>query len=246
MSPNGTGGPGGFENVPLPGMPPTPQPGAGARQPAAGGGVGLPDTGSSGAQLPHLDEGERGSTELRERMFAFVTGRQASGALEGDRRAQLIAAFGASARDPARPDVAAAAKGLKVSPRSVQRWVAGGGMSPRHAATLRTRARQAMTTKRGRAAAARAAGPPRPPPGRNAIQVGGVQGVISGETGNYRARTTQVQITAEDMDLMRQLWVEHGDNGMEAFLHQHFDQHYQAGWHFRSIEEISWGSSTNY
>ena len=70
--------------------------------------------------------------------------------------------------------------------------------------------------------------------------------MISGETGNYRARTTQVQVTAEDMDLMRQLWVEHGDNGMEAFLHQHFDQHYQAGWHFRSIEEIGWGSSTNY
>lgn len=244
MSP--TDGPGGqFPNVPLPGLGPTPTPGTPAQTARSATHIGLPTTSSSGAALPSLLESERASAAWKETAFTFVTGR-AGGSYEGDSRAQLIAAFGASARDASRPDVKAAAKALKVSPRSVQRWVSGGGISSRHAKTLRTRARQAMTTKRGRERAARASGALQPPKGRNALKIGGMQGVTTGDFGNYRPRETKVQVDPADLEHLQQLWIEHGAGGAEAWLHLHYDQHYQAGWHFQTISEISWDNSTNY
>ncbi|MDN5779667.1 MAG: hypothetical protein L0H96_22515 [Humibacillus sp.] len=207
----------------------------------------LPTYGASGSELPTLESSTAHTSSTRETLFGFMTGRQAGGALgDGDRSAQLIAAYGASRRDPDRPDTAAAAKGLGVSTRSVQRWLKGGGISAGHADKLRTVSRQAMTTKRGRERAARLAGAPKLPPGRNAVTVTGEQGVISGDTGNYRTRDSTVQFTNADLQTMQQLWVEHGEDGAAAFLHQHFGQHYVEGWHFRSIDEISWGESSMY
>ncbi len=225
-------------DIPLPGMPPI---GAGGR---AQGPV-LPTQTPSGVPLAEFDPGER-TTAFREKAFAFLTGRPAGGALEGDRGAQLMAAFGASTRDPSRPNVAAAAKGLGVSTRSVQRWIAGSGMSAKHAKTLSTKARQAMTTKRGRAAAVRAGGALRPPRGKNGIKVTGVMGKISASDGNYRPREARVQVQQDDLDQLQALWVEHGDAGVEAFLHSHFDQHYEPDWHFRSVDALEWDFNLNY
>lgn len=244
MSPTG-GDDGQFPNIPLPGLGTPGEP----ERPRPSGGptprVALPTQSTSGAELPTMLEAERTSAAWRETAFTFVTGR-AGGSYEGDSRAQLIAAFGASDRDPTRPDVKAAAKALKVSTRSVQRWIAGGGVSAQHAKTLRTKARQAMTTKRGRERAIRAIGALQPPKGKNAIKIGGYQGVTTGEAGNYRPRETKVQVSAFDLEQLQQLWVDHGEAGAEAWLHAHYDQHYQSGWHFQSISDITWDSSTNY
>ena len=265
--PTGGTGKGRFTNIPLPGMPdsddaagrpaaaeqppttapPTPATTSTRAAKASSDRPELPTHAANGAELPTLEADTAHASSTRETMFGFMTGRSVEGSLrDGDRDAQLIAAYGASKRDPTRPDTAAAAKGLGVSQRSVQRWLKGGGMSPVHSERLRTVSRQAMTTKRGRARAARMAGPLKLPAGRNALTVTGDQGVISGDTGNYRPRDSTVQFTNADLQAMQQLWVEHGEDGAAAFLHQHFGQHYVGDWHFRSIEGISWGESSKY
>lgn len=255
MSPGKSRGPGGGGNgggfdIPLPGMPgDDDEPDDQDRQPPAGGAE-LPTAGKAGQDLPQM---EQRTPAFREAVYQFVTGRQgAAGAAEGDVRAQLIAAYGTSPRDPSRPDTAAAAKSLGVSQRSVQRWVKrGGGLSTQHRSTLDRRARQAMTTKRGRAralAAAQRTGSNKPPPGSKGrgISVGGVQGVVSSISDNYRDRDAAVQVTSEDLEQLQQFWVEHGDAGAAAWLHQHYDAHYTQGWHFQDIDDIGWSDSRNY
>jgi len=189
------------------------------------------------------------SSSFQEATFGFLTGRTATGVLDGDRNAQLVVAYGASRRDPTRVDVAAAAKGLGVTRRSVQRWLAGGGISPAHAAKLQKTARQAMTTKRGRQRvmrATRASKAAQRPPGKTGLRIGGVQGVLSGTTDAHRDRVTNVSFTDNDLEAMQDLWVEHGTAGAAAFLHQQMDQHYCEGWQFLSVDDLDWGDSTNY
>ena len=94
------------------------------------------------------------------------------------------------------------------------------------------------------AAAIRATGDLTAPRGRNAIRVGGDQGVVSSSDGNYRPRETKAQVSPADLQLMQEMWVEHGEAGMDQFLHQHFDQNYYAGWHFRSVDDLSWDTSS--
>lgn len=230
---------GGEFNVPLPGMP-VPE-----RRTSKARGPQLPTQSAAGGPLPTTDPQAQG-VAWRERAFSFVTGRDARGAASGDRRAQLIAAFGSAQRDPNRPDVRAAAEGLGVSTRSVQRWLTGGGIRPAHAKELADKSRQAMTTKRGRARAARAAGVPSPPRGANAIKINGMQGVVSSTDGNYRDRDTAVQLRPEDAQRMQDLWVEHGEAGVDAFIHEHWDRRFVNEWHFQSINTLEWGTSSHY
>lgn len=234
-------------NIPLPGFEtgqqqpepePDPAPRAGARVP-------VPTRGSSGAPLPRA---EQTTPAFRTSLFTALTGRPASDPGQGDVRSQLITAFGASPRDPSRPDTAAAAKALGVSQRSVQRWVAGQGISPAHRSNVARRARQAMTTKRGRARVlAQTAGAGRPP-GRKGqgLFVGGVQGVTSSIADNYRDRETGVVLSEADLEDLRQTWAEHGEEGAAAWLHQHWDSHYVGGWHFNQIDNVHWGDTRNY
>lgn len=226
-------------DIPLPGMPAEPSTES-VRRP------GLPTTSATGAPLPQLDAEERSTSRFREQAFTFITGRKAGGALEGDRSAQMMAAFGPSPRDPDRPNVAAAAKAMKVHPSSVRRWLAGKGMSKTHEKALVRRSRQAMTTKRGRAAIARAAGPLTPPKGRNGIKVEGDMGKVSASDGNYRPRTARVQTSHEDLAQLQELWVEHGEAGVDAWLHQQYGEHYEPDWHFRAVDGIDWDTNVTY
>lgn len=248
----GGGGPTGFD-VPLPGMP-----GSQDQEPSTDdssddtppGRPALPTTGKAGDELPKLGNP---TSRFREAVYSFVTGREgATGASEGDVRAQLIAAFGSSKRDPARPDTAAAAKGLGVSARSVQRWVKqGGGISQKHRSSLDRRARQAMTTKRGRAralASAQRAGTADRPKGAKGrgIKVSGRQSAVSSVLDSYRPRETGVLVSDDDLAGLQQLWVEYGDQGAGAWLHQHYDAHYVSRWHFQDVDDLEWGDSHNY
>lgn len=201
----------------------------------------------TGAPLPQITEPV--SPQLREQMFSFLTGRNGVGAASGDLDAQLISAFGASRRDTSRPDTAAAAKKLGVSQRSVQRWLAGGGVRGDHREKIQRTARQAMTTKRGRARALRdsaKAGGAKRPRGRTGIKLGGRQGVTSDLEVNYRARECTVGITDADVEAMQNIWVNHGEQGAAAFLQSHYDEHYAAGWHIQEVESLEWGNSTIY
>lgn len=231
------GGGGGFQNIPLPGMPdeppePTPRPArAGRRRAPAETTAGVP-----------LAPGAVRDTDTRTALFTFLTGRDgAAGALTGDRAGQMIAAFGASHRDPTRPDTAAAAKAMGVSTRSVQRWLAGAGMRPAHAQTLTAKARQAFTTKRGRERVLRGTTGQAMPRGRNAITISGVQGVVSGDTGNYRPRTTTVPMSEDDWTGLRAAWAEHGEAGGLIALQEIYARNYCEGWQFESIEKIDFG-----
>lgn len=94
--------------------------------------------------------------DLRTVMFEALTGRRGadvSGRAAGDVAGMLMAAFGPGHRDATRPDTASAAKALKVKQRTVQRWLKGTHPNPENLAHLVRRARQAATTKRGRAEA---------------------------------------------------------------------------------------------
>lgn len=209
----------------------------------------VPTHDKSGAPLPDLDP-DSYTPALRDKIFAFVTGRSGAEATHtGDVRSSLIAAFGSSKRDSERPDTAAAAKALGVSQRSVQRWLGGGGIRPTHAKALQRQARQAMTTKRGRAramAASRAAGTAAKPRNRTAIKVGGRQGVTSGLEHNYRPRECAVGVTDADVAAMQNAWVDGGEHGAMAWMQSHFDEHYTDQWHIRSVEDVEWGDSPVY
>lgn len=98
------------------------------------------------------------STRSRDEFFRALSGRgeaDPTGARGTGLTGQLLAAFGASPRDPSRPNTSAAAKALGVTQRTVQRWIATGDRQrqrPREQTMkkITTRARQAVTTKRGR------------------------------------------------------------------------------------------------
>lgn len=237
---------GGPVNVALPGMPDLPV-GADPDEPAAR--TQMPTDSVSGGPLPQVKETTQ---SFRESLFGVLTGRQVEGAGGGDVRAQLIAAFGSSGRDPSRPDTAAAAKGLGVSQRSVQRWLKkGGGLSTGHNEVLQRRARQVMTTKRGRQraiAASQRTGKTSRPVGKSGkgLRVGGVQGIVTETEDDYRDRETSVMVTDEDLDALREVWAEHGDAGAAAWIHSHWDEHYVGKWHFQSIDDVSWSDTRNY
>lgn len=239
MSTPGGGDGGDGIDIPLPGLgSPTDDTPASSRP----RGPGIPSTGRSGAPLP---EASTVDPRFSEKLFQTFTGR--TGATRGDVRGQLITAFGASPRDPNRPDTAEAARRLGVSQRSVQRWLKGGGVRPQTQAALTRRARQAMTTKRGRARALAQSTFTRPPGRRGqGLIIGGWQGVVSSVDDNYRDRDTGVQLSTQDLEALQDTWVEHGQDGAIAWLHQHWDSHYTDGWHFRDIDDIGWGPTQNY
>lgn len=234
-------------NIPLPGLGGPDTSGPATPQPARPDRPALPTTDQAGNDLPPLSgsgEHAHNSRAFGATAFSFLTNRPAPGS--GDRTAQMIAAFGRSPRDPARPDVAAAAQKMGVTRRSVQRWLSGGGMSRAHTDRLNRDARQAMTTKRGRAAVAKAQGPLRPPPGANGVTLKGVQGVVSDLAAHFRHRDTTVQLSEEDLDRLQSLWVEHGTQGVEAFMQQQLDRRYVSGWQVESMDDLGWTDTSNY
>ena len=211
----------------------------------------FPTTSQSGAQLPQIDDHDRETPRLRESMFSFITGRHSEGATTGGGVAsKLMAAFGPSKRDSSRPNTAAAAKGLGVSQRQVQRWLKGDN-APRadRAKNLDKRARQSMTTKAGRARSlksALASGHASMPAGKNSLTVAAYQGISSDGGTGYRMRECSVQMTAADLKSLQDTWVTHGDKGAAAWMTSHMDAHYASGWHLREIDSLSWGNSSNY
>lgn len=210
------------------------------------GEIPIPETGRTGASLPKMSEESLKSQEFRDEAFKLATGRNAPAA--GDSRSQLLAAYGPSRRDSTRPDTRAAAQGLGVHQRTVQKWLQQDRVPERRHKDVQRAARQAMTTKRGRRRVLRdirRQPTPRATPNQG-LKIGGRQGVESDIDLNYRDRSTNVGFTNDDLAHLQDVWAEHGSDGVSAFLHQHMDKRFEQSWHMDSIDSIQWGSSKNY
>lgn len=155
-------------------------------------------------------------------------------------RGMLLASFGGSKKDTSRPDTAAAAKGLGVSQRTVQRWLAGEGhqqQTPRSDTLkqLTRRARQAATTQRGRA---RAISGQRDKLIREGfrLNVAGVQGPEPGPS-YMRQRTTAMNLDPTQAAGFLSAWTKGGDDAAQRYLID--NQIYYDTWAFEHIDDLS-------
>jgi hypothetical protein len=174
-------------------------------------------------------------------VFSAVTGRPGDVSGTGDVRDMLLAAFGVGPRGGV--NTRAAAAGLGVSQRTVQRWLAPEGRQrnqPRadHLKDLGKRARQAATTKKGRRTALT-------PARKDAMSRYGAKVLVRGEQGPRRAgrdysrdRWTDLVLDPADVAAMRAAYEAGGDKGFVAWMENHYDAEYVGGWTFSTIREL--------
>lgn len=183
---------------------------------------------------------------LRSTLFNALTGRQGdvSGQAGADVRSMLLAAFGAASTKSG-VNLTAAAAGLGVSRRTVERYVttAGQRIAPRgpRLQAIRTAARQAATTKRGRRTALADAR-------RGPLSRYGAKISIRGEQGPTRAGTEYRRNRRVDLildpDAVAGLWSAYedgGDKSAVSFLEGFADSEYVPGWELGSIDSLDLG-----
>lgn len=183
--------------------------------------------------------------DLRGKVFSALTGRRnadVSGSSRGDLRGQLVAAFGSSKRDASKPDTAAAAKGLGVSQRTVQRWLAPSSKQHQKpkAETLKkltTRARQAATTKTGRARALAQTLTAKGVPPAMRFTVAGNQGT---EPQYHRPRTVNFDLDdPQHAQAFIDAYVDGGEQGALDYLAKNADEIYGVpGWSFGDVTNV--------
>lgn len=171
----------------------------------------------------------------RKAVFEALTGRrgsQVTGAAN-DIRGMLSTVYGVVKDGEIHVDTKKAARYMKVSQRTIQRWLkAQNAPSKDHLKTLQKRSRQAATTKRGRARAV-----------RQAAQVAqatkkGVRVEVSGMQGprDYpRDRGSRLELDPEEYQAMLDAYAEGGDAGALGFLAGVYDQKYVADWEFNAV-----------
>lgn len=181
--------------------------------------------------------------QARSTVFSGLSGRQGAelGSSESSVRGMLIAAFGTSKRDPNRPDVKTAAKALGVTTRTVQRWIASEQKQHQKpkATTLdklTKRARQAVTTRRGRAAALKAARQKYAAGTR--VTMTGTQGI---SVDYARPRTVPFDLDTPEMaQSFFDAYEKGGEKGAMDFLNQHADEGYGvSSWYVGSLDSIT-------
>lgn len=183
--------------------------------------------------------------EARGTFFEALTGRagaDVTGSSGGDLRSMLMAAYGTSARDPRSPNTAAAARGLGVSQRTVQRWIASPDkqhQKPRTATLkkLSTRARQAATTKRGRE---RSIAPRRDRLTKRGfrLSITGVQGPDHGP-GYTRRRNVPFDIDPDRAEAVLDAYIQGGDAGVQEYLVKNVHEIYHDSWVFEDIDSVN-------
>ncbi len=182
--------------------------------------------------------------QLRQTLFGALTGRagEVTGRPDGDLRAMLQGAFGEGRRRGG-VDTRAAAQGLGVTQRTVQRWLAGTGRqrhgaSPEHLKAIASRARQAASTQKGRRTAMAAAR--RGPLTRNGarLTVRGQQGPLRAGKEYRRMRRLDLDLQPEDVEALMSAYERGGDKAFVAWLEGHADAEYVADWGFDSVEDL--------
>lgn len=181
--------------------------------------------------------------QARSAVFSGLSGRQGAevGSSESSVRGMLIAAFGTSKRDPSRPDVKAAAKGLGVTTRTVQRWIASEQKQHQKpkATTLgklTKRARQAVTTRRGRAAAVKVARQKYAAGTR--VTTTGTQGISQDYA---RPRTVSFDFDTPEMSqAFFDAYEKGGEKGAMDFLNSRADEGYGvSSWYVGSLDSLT-------
>lgn len=173
-------------------------------------------------------------------IFKGLTGR--AGSPTGSVRDMLTSAFGTNARGG--PNTRAAASELGVSQRTVQRWIAGENRKQRnapradHLSTLRTKARQSTTTKKGRKAALDQSRSRFASRKSAKLTTHGLQGPEGGGKGYSRMRTVSLELSGTDIDAMFDAYEKGGDKAVTQWLEQHHSANYVPGWTFENIDHI--------
>ena len=132
---------------------------------------------------------------------------------------------------------AEAAKALGVSQRTVQRWLKG-VHNPKQTVmnNLKKKARQAVTTKRGRQQMVRRAR------ANQRIPMGGVKVSVTGTQGprDYsRDRTIQQKLTPEEYENFRSAWAMGGDVAAREYLEAVLSEKYVDDWKIGNISAMS-------
>ena len=175
-------------------------------------------------------------------LFQGLTGRQGT-PTGGSIRGLVVAAFGTTKRGG--PNTRAAAEHFGVSQRTVQRWIAGEDRKQRNKpradrfSELRMRARQAASTKKGRARALTESRSRFSTRKSARMTTHGVQGPASGGKGYARPRTVTLELGPADIDALFDAYETGGDKGAQEWLERHHSMNYVPDWHFESIDRIS-------
>lgn len=164
--------------------------------------------------------------------------------------AMLRTAFG-EGRQGRPVDTKAAASGLGVSQRTVQRWIAGEGKqrikAPRteHLAALRKASRQAATTRKGRKRMIDDARRSRRFAQGQAkgirLTVRGMSGFADGGQHYLRYRSVPLKLTPDQVDAMWSAYEQGGDKGFSQWLTSR-SQDYLTGWEYESIDSLQFDS----
>lgn len=167
-------------------------------------------------------------------LFGALTGhgKAAVSGTSNDVRSMLATVYGSS-RNANGVDTKEAARRLGVRQRTVQRWIRGDNApSEEHLKALRTRSRQAATTKRGRARAIkRAIAGQRITPGGVRVKVAGTQG----PSGYLRDRGIQQKLTPEEYQGLLEVYSQGGDNAALDYLQNVLSDKYVDDWRFGNV-----------
>lgn len=183
----------------------------------------------------------------RQALFEALTGNAGANVTgtSNDVAGMLRTVYGTTRHGQATVDTREAARRLGVSQRTVQRWIKNENQpSPDHLKALRTRSRQASTTKRGRARALKRAlaSAPRPQAGVR-VEVAGFQGPK-----DYgRDRLSRQKLNPEEYQELLDAYAAGGDQGALTYLQGIYDEKYVDNWQFGSISSFrvdGLGSST--
>lgn len=184
---------------------------------------------------------------MRGRIFAALTGNASadvSGSTGGDLRGMLMAVGGPSGKTKSGIDLTKAAASLGVSRRTVERWVktssTGQGQkpSPQHLKSLRTRARQAASTKAGRRGALQTVRDRKVLSRGARLTVSGLQGPKVAGRDYMRVRTTQVDLDPLAAQDMLAAYEAGGDKGFMGWMTQFYGDQYVDDWAFDGFDNI--------
>jgi hypothetical protein len=180
-------------------------------------------------------------TRRRNTLFQALTGRegaQTSGKAPGDVKGMLSTLYGTSRRGESAIDTRAAAKGLGVSQRTVQRWLkADTKPAGVNLQKLTKKSRQAATTKRGRAATVRRTANPDFKKNGVKVEIRGWQGPTN-DPDYKRNRRAMQNLTPEQYEGLLDAYAQGGDEAAMVYVQAVFQDKYVDDWQFNTVERF--------
>lgn len=184
----------------------------------------------------------------RNTLFQALTGRdgaETSGKSPADVRGMLSTLYSTTRQGEPAIDTRAAAKGLGVSQRTVQRWLkAESKPATASLQKLTKKSRQAATTKRGRAAMVKRTANPDFRKHGVKVEIRGWQGPT--DNPDYkRNRRAQQNLTPEQYEQLLDAYAQGGDEGAMAYVQSVFQDRYVDDWQFNTVERFDLHSLTD-